>query len=95
MERKTKIVALWTLTLAGFLTHSLTDAMPAFWGREHCCNDTASICRDDFVYDAAHLHSARRGCSACDVRWSQMLDGQCCAGLHYGGFHSVSYVGTH
>lgn len=32
MERKTKIVALWTLTLAGFLAHSLTDAMPAFWG---------------------------------------------------------------
>lgn len=32
MERKTKIVALWTLPLAGFLAHSLTDAMPAFWG---------------------------------------------------------------
>jgi hypothetical protein len=34
MERRTKIIVFWTLTIAGFLTHSLTDAMPAFWGED-------------------------------------------------------------
>lgn len=32
MERKAKIIVFWILTIVGFLTHSLTDAMPAFWG---------------------------------------------------------------
>jgi len=32
MERKSKIIVLWMLTILGFLSHSLTDAMPAFWG---------------------------------------------------------------
>ncbi|MBQ9214039.1 MAG: hypothetical protein IJ150_08875 [Bacteroidales bacterium] len=32
MERKTKIIILWVLIITGFLTHSLTDIMPAFWG---------------------------------------------------------------
>lgn len=32
MERKHKIIIFWILTIAGFLAHTLTDAMPAFWG---------------------------------------------------------------
>lgn len=32
MERKHKIIVFWILTIVGFLSHSLTDAMPAFWG---------------------------------------------------------------
>ena len=32
MERKTKIIIFWVLIITGFLTHSLTDIMPAFWG---------------------------------------------------------------
>ena len=32
MERKSKIIVLWMLTIVGFLSHSITDAMPAFWG---------------------------------------------------------------
>ena len=29
---KHKIIVFWILTIVGFLSHSLTDAMPAFWG---------------------------------------------------------------
>lgn len=32
MDRKIKIIVFWILTIGGFLTHTLTDAMPAFWG---------------------------------------------------------------
>ena len=32
MEKKNRIVLLWTLTILGFLAHSLADALPAFWG---------------------------------------------------------------
>ena len=32
MEKKNRIILFWVLTIAGFLTHSLTDALPAFWG---------------------------------------------------------------
>nr|MCR5453813.1 hypothetical protein [Bacteroidales bacterium] len=32
MERKTKVITFWILIIAGFLTHTLTDLMPAFWG---------------------------------------------------------------
>jgi hypothetical protein len=32
MERKHKIIVFWILTIVGFLSHSLTGAMPAFWG---------------------------------------------------------------
>lgn len=32
MERKHKVIVFWILTIVGFLSHSLTDAMPAFWG---------------------------------------------------------------
>lgn len=64
-------------------------------GREHCRYDTARFGGDDFVYDAAHLHGARRGRSACNVWRTQMPGSQCGAGLHYGGFHGAAYVGTH
>ena len=32
MEKKNRIILFWVLTIVGFLTHSLTDALPAFWG---------------------------------------------------------------
>ena len=32
MEKKNRIVLFWTLTILGFLAHSLADALPAFWG---------------------------------------------------------------
>ncbi len=32
MDTRNKVVTFWILTIVGFLTHSLTDAMPAFWG---------------------------------------------------------------
>ena len=32
MERKHKIIVFWILTICGFLAHTITDAMPAFWG---------------------------------------------------------------
>ena len=32
MEKKNRIILFWILTIVGFLTHSLTDALPAFWG---------------------------------------------------------------
>lgn len=32
MDTRNKIVTFWILTIVGFLAHSLTDAMPAFWG---------------------------------------------------------------
>ena len=32
MEKKTRIIFFWLLIIAGFITHSLTDALPAFWG---------------------------------------------------------------
>lgn len=32
MEKKNRIILFWILTILGFLTHSLTDALPAFWG---------------------------------------------------------------
>jgi hypothetical protein len=33
MEKKNRIVLFWTLTILGFLSHSLADALPAFWGQ--------------------------------------------------------------
>ena len=32
MEKKKRIILFWTLTVLGFLSHSLADALPAFWG---------------------------------------------------------------
>lgn len=32
MEKKNRIILFWTLTILGFLAHSLADALPAFWG---------------------------------------------------------------
>ena len=32
MEKKNRIILFWILTIVGFLTHSLVDALPAFWG---------------------------------------------------------------
>jgi len=32
MEKTNRIILFWILTIVGFLTHSLTDALPAFWG---------------------------------------------------------------
>ena len=32
MDRKLKIITFWVLTICGFLAHTITDAMPAFWG---------------------------------------------------------------
>ena len=32
MDRKSKIITFWVLTICGFLAHIITDAMPAFWG---------------------------------------------------------------
>jgi len=32
MEKTNRIVLFWALTILGFLSHSLTDIMPAFWG---------------------------------------------------------------
>lgn len=32
MEKSNRIVLFWTLTIIGFLSHSLADVMPAFWG---------------------------------------------------------------
>ena len=32
MEKKNRIILFWTLTVLGFLSHSLADALPAFWG---------------------------------------------------------------
>ena len=32
MEKKKRIILFWTLTILGFLAHSLVDALPAFWG---------------------------------------------------------------
>ncbi len=32
MEKKNRIVLFWALTILGFLSHSLADALPAFWG---------------------------------------------------------------
>ena len=32
MEKKNRIVLFWTLTILGFLAHSVADALPAFWG---------------------------------------------------------------
>ena len=32
MEKKNRIILFWTLTILGFLAHSLVDALPAFWG---------------------------------------------------------------
>ena len=33
MEKKNRIILFWILTILGFLAHSLTDALPAFWGQ--------------------------------------------------------------
>ena len=33
MEKKNRIILFWALTILGFLTHSLADALPAFWGQ--------------------------------------------------------------
>ena len=33
MEKKNRIILFWTLTILGFLSHSLADALPAFWGQ--------------------------------------------------------------
>ena len=32
-EEKKRIILFWTLTILGFLAHSLADALPAFWGQ--------------------------------------------------------------
>ena len=32
MERKQRIILFWVLTIVGFLSHSLSDMLPAFWG---------------------------------------------------------------
>jgi hypothetical protein len=32
MEKKNRIILFWMLTILGFLSHSLADALPAFWG---------------------------------------------------------------
>lgn len=32
MERKHKIIVFWILTICGFLAHTITDAIAAFWG---------------------------------------------------------------
>ncbi|MBR2199307.1 MAG: hypothetical protein IJ894_00945 [Bacteroidales bacterium] len=32
MDRKSKIITFWVMTICGFLAHTITDAMPAFWG---------------------------------------------------------------
>ncbi len=32
MEKSNRIVLFWTLTIIGFLSHSLAGVMPAFWG---------------------------------------------------------------
>ncbi|MBQ3636225.1 MAG: hypothetical protein II951_11510 [Bacteroidales bacterium] len=32
METKNKILTFWLLTIGGFLAHTATDALPAFWG---------------------------------------------------------------
>jgi len=32
MEKNNRIVILWILVITGFLTHTLADLMPAFWG---------------------------------------------------------------
>ena len=34
MNRKQKIVALWLMTICGFASHSLTDMLPMFWGKD-------------------------------------------------------------
>lgn len=31
MEKKNRIILFWVLTIVGFLTHSLTDALPAVY----------------------------------------------------------------
>ena len=33
MEKKQRIILFWALTILGFLSHSLGDALPAFWGQ--------------------------------------------------------------
>ena len=33
MEKKTKIIVLWLLTICGFASHSITDILPMFWGK--------------------------------------------------------------
>ena len=33
MEKKTKVIVLWLLTICGFASHSVTDLLPLFWGR--------------------------------------------------------------
>lgn len=39
MEKRTRIIVLWFLIIAGFLSHSLTDALPAFWGESIAAQD--------------------------------------------------------
>ena len=43
MEKKNRIILFWVLTIVGFLTHSLTDALPAFWGDSI---DSIKICKE-------------------------------------------------
>ena len=38
MEKKNRIILFWTLTILGFLSHSLADALPAFWGQSKVIN---------------------------------------------------------
>lgn len=33
MEKRTKIIVLWLLTICGFASHSITDILPMFWGK--------------------------------------------------------------
>ncbi|MBR1706089.1 MAG: hypothetical protein IJ721_04785 [Bacteroidales bacterium] len=32
MEKKQRIILFWVLTVVGFLSHSMLELMPAFWG---------------------------------------------------------------
>lgn len=45
MEKKNRIILFWVLTIVGFLTHSLTDALPAFWGDSIVAAQGPAQCR--------------------------------------------------
>ena len=34
MDRKQKIVTLWLMIICGFASHSITDMLPMFWGKD-------------------------------------------------------------
>lgn len=39
MEKKQRIITFWILTIAGFLSHSMADILPAFWGESIAAMD--------------------------------------------------------